>query len=122
MTPRELSDRLGTVEPAVLMVLRGMERLNLVRRERDPSYRRKMRVFLTERAITLEAELMQVGEQDNQLMLQALAKGADRQVKDGLRVIRGQLACGDDGVLRRHDDESADGAPVALEKTHVPHE
>ena len=126
VTQRELSERLGVVEPSVVMMLRGMERLDLVRRERDVADRRKMRVFLTERAVALEDELMEVAEDVNHTMLRALTGEDDSHVKAGLRAIREQLAQACDGMMLPIPDEPADlahgAAPAASTRSGVSHE
>lgn len=107
ISQRELSERLGLAEPAVVMTLRGMERLDLVQRTRDETDRRRMRVCLTVRARTLEPELMAVAEDVNNTMLSALGGGNDAVVKACLRAIRGQLARSCEGVLPTSADDAA---------------
>ena len=51
ISQRELSGLLGVAEPSVVVMLRGLEKKGLIRRERDEIDLRKMRVFLTERAM-----------------------------------------------------------------------
>lgn len=48
LSQRELSHRIGTMEPTTVSALNAMERLDLVRRERDPHDKRRRRVFLTD--------------------------------------------------------------------------
>ena len=49
LTQRELSNRVGMMEPTTVTALNGMERQGLVRRVRNEHDRRKMNVFLTDR-------------------------------------------------------------------------
>jgi DNA-binding MarR family transcriptional regulator len=58
LTQSELSRRIGTMEPTTLSAISGMEAAGIVRRERDPIDRRKIRVFLTEKGRALEAEML----------------------------------------------------------------
>ncbi len=58
LTQRELSQRIGTMEPTTLSALATMERSGLVTRERDPHDRRKLCVRLTERGRSLQSKLI----------------------------------------------------------------
>jgi DNA-binding MarR family transcriptional regulator len=78
-------------------MLRGLEKKDLVRRERDGEDRRKMRVFLTERAVALKGELMAVAEDVNHTMLRALSGKDEKQVTSNLRSIREQLSASCEG-------------------------
>ena len=60
LSQRELSARVGMMEPTTVIALRGMERSGLIRRVRDDDDRRKVRVFLTARAKRLRNELLTV--------------------------------------------------------------
>ncbi len=97
ISQRELSERLGVAEPSVVVMLRGLEKKDLVRRERDEEDRRKMRVFLTERAVALKGELMAVAEDVNHTMLRALSGKDEKQVTTNLRSIREQLSASCEG-------------------------
>ena len=98
VSQRELSERLGVAEPSVVVVLRGLENKDLIRRERDQVDRRKMRVFLTKRAVDLEHELMAVAEEVNHTMLHALSGKDEKQVTKNLRSIRKQLSTSCEGT------------------------
>jgi DNA-binding MarR family transcriptional regulator len=98
VSQRELSERLGVAEPSVVVMLRGLEKKDLIRRERDEVDRRKMRVFLTERAAALEQELMAVAEDVNHTMLHALSGKDEKQVTNNLRSIREQLSASCEGA------------------------
>ena len=58
LTQRELSARVGMMEPTTAIALRSMERLQLIRRLRANDDRRKIRVFLTPKARRLRNELL----------------------------------------------------------------
>jgi DNA-binding MarR family transcriptional regulator len=58
LTQRELSQRIGTMEPTTLTALNAMERSGLVTRERDVSDRRKLNVRLTAKGLALKDVLM----------------------------------------------------------------
>lgn len=58
LTQRELSARVGMMEPTTAIALRSMERSQLIRRLRADDDRRKIRVFLTPKARRLRNELL----------------------------------------------------------------
>jgi DNA-binding MarR family transcriptional regulator len=97
LSQRELSQRIGTMEPTTVSALNAMERLDLVRRERDPHDKRRRRVFLTDHGRSLKADAL------------GLLGELDRQALDGFSESEvGQLHLLLDGVLenlrvqRRH--------------------
>jgi len=58
LTQRELSRRLGTMEPTTLTAIAAMEKAGLVTRVRNATDRRKLNIFLTEKGRGLKAELL----------------------------------------------------------------
>ena len=58
LSQRELSARVGMMEPTTAIALRSMERSQLIRRLRDDDDRRKVQVFLTAKAKRLRNELL----------------------------------------------------------------
>ncbi len=58
LTQRELSRRLGTMEPTTLTAIAAMEKAGLVTRVRNATDRRKLNIFLTEKGQGLKAELL----------------------------------------------------------------
>jgi DNA-binding MarR family transcriptional regulator len=60
LSQRELSARVGMMEPTTVIALRSMERSGLIRRVRGEDDRRKVRVFLTAKAKRLRNELLSV--------------------------------------------------------------
>ncbi len=58
LSQRELSARVGMMEPTTVIALRSMERTGLIHRVRGADDRRKMRVFLTAKAKRLRNELL----------------------------------------------------------------
>jgi MarR family transcriptional regulator, organic hydroperoxide resistance regulator len=60
LSQRELSTRVGMMEPTTVIALRSMERSGLIRRVRGDDDRRKVRVFLTAKAKRLRNELLGV--------------------------------------------------------------
>ena len=60
LSQRELSARVGMMEPTTVIALRSMEKAGLVQRERSDHDRRKVRVLLTAKAKRLRNELLAV--------------------------------------------------------------
>jgi DNA-binding MarR family transcriptional regulator len=60
LSQRELSGRVGMMEPTTVIALRSMEKSGLIRRVRGDDDRRKVRVFLTAKAKRLRGELLGV--------------------------------------------------------------
>src|SRR5215472_18915273 len=58
LSQRELSARVGMMEPTTVIALRGMETTGLIRRVRSSDDRRKVKVFLTAKAKKLRNELL----------------------------------------------------------------
>ena len=66
-TQKRLAQLNNVTEPTAVAVLGAMERLGIVRRERNTVDRRKVNVFLTQRADDLKAELMPVAHRINEI-------------------------------------------------------
>ena len=62
LSQRELSVRVGMMEPTTVIALRGMERAGLIRRVRSVSDRRVTRVHLTAKAKRLRSRLLQISQ------------------------------------------------------------
>lgn len=60
LSQRELSARVGMMEPTTAIALRSMERSGLIRRARSGADRRRVEVWLTVKAKRLRAELVGV--------------------------------------------------------------
>src|ERR1700689_350272 len=60
LSQRELSARVGMMEPTTVIALRSMEKAGLIRRVRSCDDRRKVRVLLTAKAKRLRNELLDV--------------------------------------------------------------
>jgi MarR family transcriptional regulator, organic hydroperoxide resistance regulator len=65
LSQRELSARVGMMEPTTVIALRGMETAGLIRRVRSSDDRRKVEVFLTAKAKRLRNELLAVARRIN---------------------------------------------------------
>ena len=60
LSQRELSARVGMMEPTTVIALRSMERAGLIRRVRGDDDRRKVLVYLSAKAKRLRNELLTV--------------------------------------------------------------
>jgi DNA-binding MarR family transcriptional regulator len=60
LSQRELSGRVGTMEPTTVVALRGMERAGLVRRVRSADDKRRTEVWLTPKARRLKSKLLPI--------------------------------------------------------------
>ena len=82
VSQRELSERVGMMEPTTVIALRSMEKAGLIRRVRSTDDKRKAQVWLTPKAKRMRAELLKV------------ARAITEEAEDG--IAREELA-----VLRR---------------------
>ena len=78
LSQRELSARVGMMEPTTVIALRSMEKAGLIRRVRSADDKRKAQVWLTPKAQRMRNELLSV------------ARGITDQAEAGLR--RDELA------------------------------
>jgi DNA-binding MarR family transcriptional regulator len=60
LSQRELSARVGTMEPTTVIALRSMEKSGLIRRERSSDDKRRSQVWLTAKAQRLRDELLAI--------------------------------------------------------------
>ena len=60
LSQRELSGRVGTMEPTTVIALRSMEKVGLIRRVRSDNDKRKAQVWLTPKAKRMRDELLAV--------------------------------------------------------------
>ncbi len=66
-TQRRLAQLNNVTEPTAVAVLGAMERLDLIRRDRNRQDRRKLNIFLTPRGEALEAELIPTAARINDI-------------------------------------------------------
>lgn len=78
LTQREISKRLGIMEPSAVETLRTMEDQGLISRPRNPDDRRKIAVRLTPKGWTLLDQLLPLALEVNELIVQA---GTPAEVK-----------------------------------------
>jgi DNA-binding MarR family transcriptional regulator len=58
LTQRELSRRVGMMEPTTVSALNTMQKAALIRRQRNEQDRRKVNIFLTKKGAALKEELL----------------------------------------------------------------
>jgi DNA-binding MarR family transcriptional regulator len=72
LSQRELSARVGTMEPTTVIALRSMEKSGLIRRVRSSDDKRRSQVWLTPKAQRLRSEMLK------------LARGITDQAEQGI--------------------------------------
>ncbi len=87
ISQRELSHRVGMMEPTTASALNTMERRGFVRRLRNRTDRRILNVFLTERGRALKRELLPLAAEVNEVALRGVA--ADEVAR--VRAVLGKL-------------------------------
>ena len=73
ISQRELSQRVGMMEPTTASALNNMERKGFVRRLRNRTDRRVVNVFLTERGCALRRELLPLAADVNDIAVRGLS-------------------------------------------------
>ena len=90
ISQRELSQRVGMMEPTTASALTNMERKGFVRRLRNRTDRRIVNVFLTERGRALRGELLPLAAAVNEAAL----RGVSADELGRLRALLGKLQAG----------------------------
>ena len=91
LTQRELSRRVGTMEPTTLNAILSMERGGFVRRIRSKKDRRKWHVFLTAKGRKLKSELIPLAKEVVNTAVQSLTRAETKQLLAGLAEIQKNL-------------------------------
>jgi len=84
LTQRELSKRIGTMEPTTLSAIRSMESRGLVRRVQNKTDRRKWHVCLTPKAQNLKRDLIPLARDVVKMSVSSLGV---REVRDLLHAL-----------------------------------
>jgi DNA-binding MarR family transcriptional regulator len=92
LTQRELSRRVGTMEPTTLVALRAMERDGLIRRVRNGGDRRKVNIYLTAKGRALEKTLLPLAIEVVDKAVSGFSPSEVRQLLGMLGRIQGNLA------------------------------
>lgn len=87
LTQRELSQRVGMMEPTTVAALNGMERRELVRRVRNKRDRRKINIHLTEKGQALRNTLMPCEDEVNTLAVDGLSGSEQRALQRALQQV-----------------------------------
>jgi DNA-binding MarR family transcriptional regulator len=91
LTQRELSHRVGTMEPTTLSAILNMEKKGLVRRVQNKKDRRKWHVHLTPKGRALKAELIPLAREVVATAVQSLSRKETKQLLEGLAEVRKNL-------------------------------
>jgi len=97
ITQRELSQRIGMMEPTTVTALNNMERRGLIRRSRNPHDRRKINVYLTAKGRALRTRLMPLAMEVNAVALQDFSPAEIDALRHLLGRARARLAADADG-------------------------
>ncbi|WP_244439283.1 MarR family winged helix-turn-helix transcriptional regulator [Azospirillum baldaniorum] len=73
LTQRELSQRVGMMEPTTVTALNNLERCDLVQRVRNPHDRRKVNIYLTPKGKALRADILPGAEEIEEAATQGIA-------------------------------------------------
>jgi MarR family transcriptional regulator, organic hydroperoxide resistance regulator len=99
-TQRELSNRVGTMEPTTLSAILIMEKKGLVRRVRNPDDRRKWHIHLTPKGRALKNKLLPLAREVVDTAVQNLARGEVAQLLKALAEVQNSVHA----TLARLDD------------------
>jgi len=91
LNQRELSRRVGTMEPTTLSAILNMEKKGLVRRVQNKKDRRKWHVHLTAKGRALKAELIPLAREVVDTAVQSLSRKEIRQLLEGLAEVQKNL-------------------------------
>jgi DNA-binding MarR family transcriptional regulator len=100
LTQRELSDRVGTMEPTTLSAILIMEKKGLVRRVRNQDDRRKWHIHLTPKGRALKTRLLPLAREVVDTAVQNLSRSEVTQLLKGLAEVQKSLHA----MLARLDD------------------
>ncbi|MFC5359998.1 MarR family winged helix-turn-helix transcriptional regulator [Azospirillum himalayense] len=73
LTQRELSQRVGMMEPTTVTALNNLERCDLVQRVRNPHDRRKVNIYLTPKGKALRADILPCAEEIEETATQGIS-------------------------------------------------
>jgi DNA-binding MarR family transcriptional regulator len=110
LTQRELSDRVGTMEPTTLSAILIMEKKGLVRRVRDRADRRKWHIHLTAKGLGLKSELIPLARDVVNTAVQNLSRGEVAQLLKGLTEVQKSLRA----TLARLDEAGPGTVRIAM--------
>lgn len=91
LTQRELSQRVGMMEPTTVTALNGMEKRGYVRRVRNATDRRKVNIFLTDKGRSLRGKLLPFAAEVNKIAARALTPADIEKLRAILSAMKGSL-------------------------------
>jgi MarR family transcriptional regulator, organic hydroperoxide resistance regulator len=91
LNQRELSRRVGTMEPTTLSAILNMEKKGLVRRVQNKKDRRKWHVHLTAKGRALKAELIPLAREVVDTAVQSMSRKEVQQLLEGLAEVQKNL-------------------------------
>jgi MarR family transcriptional regulator, organic hydroperoxide resistance regulator len=91
LNQRELSRRVGTMEPTTLSAILNMEKKGLVRRLQNKKDRRKWHVHLTPKGRALKAELIPLAREVVATAVQSLSRKETKRLLEGLAEVQKNL-------------------------------
>lgn len=103
LTQRELSNRVGTMEPTTLSAIVIMEKKGLVRRVRNQDDRRKWHIYLTPKGRVLRGKLLPLAREVVDTAVQNLSRTDVTQLLNGLSEVQKSLHA----TLERLDEANA---------------
>mgnify|MGYP003343156251 CR=1 FL=1 len=96
LSQRELSARVGMMEPTTVIALRGMEKAGLIRRARSPDDRRVTVVRITPKARRMREKLLKVARGINE----QAAEGIDVAELDRFRALIARMTANLDRIAK----------------------
>jgi MarR family transcriptional regulator, organic hydroperoxide resistance regulator len=110
LTQRELSNRVGTMEPTTLSAILIMGKKGLVRRVRNKTDRRKWHIHLTPKGRALKGRLLPLAREVVETAVRGLSRAEVAQLLKGLAEVQTSLSA----TLARLDDADGEaaGSPV----------
>lgn len=91
LNQRELSHRVGTMEPTTLSAILNMEKKGLVRRVQNKTDRRKWHVHLTPKGRALKRQLIPLAREVVDTAVQSLSRKEVKQLLEGLAEVQKNL-------------------------------
>ena len=91
LNQRELSHRVGTMEPTTLSAILNMEKKGLVRRVQNKKDRRKWHVHLTPKGRALKVQLIPLAREVVDTAVQGFSRKAVKQLLEGLAEVQNNL-------------------------------
>jgi DNA-binding MarR family transcriptional regulator len=91
LTQRELSQRVGMMEPTTVTALNGMEKRGYVKRVRNATDRRKVNIFLTEKGRALRSRLLPHAADVNRIAAKSVTPQDIERIRGVLNTMKENL-------------------------------